>query len=443
MSTFPSAPLLTEQDEVDSAEGGIDPLGTEPIAETLGVLLSPGVRERQLHPRFLTAMAVSMSLCEGYPLDKTAKDGTSPPWLVFEWYAVEGLVRSRGQNTKDIEGLPGRNKAATALKDHVHLSARRYLKTPSVFGFHGIYRQLARNLRIEQDGGLGESGFELLSIWAKEQKLDGFWGTKPGPGRQVRDRLRVALQDGLDAGHADRSGGWSGWDFFGQHLAPYEFGRHEASFLANQLLADQKGFRGEILHFLVSERGRKIWSARSSERDFHAALAKRATPGLVELLLAIELYEAFARLLQDAFDECLFEITSRNQRIKRVSTAELGRLRSVKRAAKEVPRIFAAVEESLAPFNTTALDLKNDFGELAVRQSSQQWAQSLMDHHCRTQKAKPPDGKQPWVECFDDHTFRCRPTYLEDEPPRNDGSYVHFFRTNPLWSFAQDLRMVR
>jgi hypothetical protein len=121
----------------------------------------------------------------------------------------------------------------------------------------------------------------------------------------------------------------------------------------------------------------------------------------------------------------------------------LGRLRSVKRAAKEVPRIFAAVEESLAPFNTTALDLKNDFGELAVRQSSQQWAQSLMDHHCRTQKAKPPDGKQPWVECFDDHTFRCRPTYLEDEPPRNDGSYVHFFRTNPLWSFAQDLRMVR
>jgi hypothetical protein len=242
MSTFPSAPLLTEQDEVDSAEGGIDPLGTEPIAETLGVLLSPGVRERQLHPRFLTAMAVSMSLCEDYPLDMTAKDGTSPPWLVFEWYAVEGLVRSRGQNTKDIEGLPGRNKAATALKDGVHLSARRYLKTPSVFGFHGIYRQLARNLRIEQDGGLGECGFELLSIWAKEHKLDGFWGTKPGPGRQVRDRLRDALQDGLDAGHVTRSGGWSGWDFFGHHLAPYEFGRHEARFLANQLLADQKDF---------------------------------------------------------------------------------------------------------------------------------------------------------------------------------------------------------
>jgi hypothetical protein len=60
MIIYASGPLLTERDEVESAEGGIDPLGTEPIAETLGVMLSPGVRERQLHPRFLTAMAVSM-----------------------------------------------------------------------------------------------------------------------------------------------------------------------------------------------------------------------------------------------------------------------------------------------------------------------------------------------------------------------------------------------
>jgi len=440
---YPSAPLLTERDEIDSVEGGIDPLGTESIAETLGVMLSPGVRERQLHPRFLTAMAVSMWLCEGYPIDMTAKDGASPPWLVFEWYAVEGLVRSRGKNSNDIKGLPGRNKAATALKDGAPLSARRYLKTPSVFGFHGIYRQLARNLRIEQDGNLGECGFELLSIWAKEQGLEGFWGTQSGKGRKIREHLRGALQDGLDAGCVDRGGGWSGWGFFGDHLAPYEFGRQEARFLASQLLADQKGFRGEILHFLVSERGQKIWRTRLSERDFHAALFKRATPGLAELLLAIDRYEAFARLLEDAFDECLFEITCRNKRVKRVSTAELGKLSCVKRACQEVPKIFAAVEESLAPFNSTALDLKQAFGELAVRQSSQQWSQSLMDHHCRIQKEKPPDGKQPWVECFDDHTFRCRPIYLEDAPPRNDGSYVHFYRTNPLWSFANDLKMVR
>jgi hypothetical protein len=443
MNEYPSAPLLTEFDEIDSAEGGIDPLGTERIAEELGVMLSPGVRERQSHPRFLTAMAVSMSLCEGYPPDTTAKDGTSPPWLVFEWHLVEGLVRSRGRNSKDIDGLPGRNKAATALKDDVHLSARRYLKTPSVFGFHGIYRQLARNLRIDQDSNLGENGFELLSIWTKEQKLEGFWGTKPGEGRQLRDRLRAALQDGLAAGCVERGGNWSGWEFFGKYLAPYEFGRLERRFLGDLLLADPKGFRGEILNFLVSDRGRRAWGARSSERDFHAALLKKATTGLKELLRAIDCYEAFARLLQDAFDECLYAITSRNARTKRVSTSNLGSLECVRRACKQVPKVFATVEESLAPFNSTATEFRDAFRQLADRQNSRQWALSLMEHHCRIQKAKPPEGKQPWVECYDDHTFRCRPLYLRDERPRNDGSYVHFFRTNPLWSFANDLRMLR
>lgn len=143
-------------------------------------MLSPGVRERQEHPRFLTAMVVSMSLCEVYPSDTTARDGVTPLWLVFEWYVVEGLVRMLGKNSEAIKGLPGRNKAATALKDDVPLSARRYLKTPSVFGFHGIYRQLARNLRLEQDGSLSERGFELLNIWTQEQGLAGFVGSKDG-----------------------------------------------------------------------------------------------------------------------------------------------------------------------------------------------------------------------------------------------------------------------
>ena len=443
MADFPCTPLLTERDEVDSAEGGIDPLGTEPIAETLGVMLSPGVRERQLHPRFLTAMAVSMSLCEGVPTDRMAKDGVSPPYLVFEWYVVEGLVRTRGKNSKTIEGLPGRNKAAAALKDDVPLSARRYLKTPSVFGFHGIYRQLARNLRIEQDGNLGESGYELLTLWAQEQGLTGFVGSKEGSGRQLRQRLRDALQDGLDQGVVARRGGWSGWNFFGEHLAPYEFGRRERKFLAGQLLSGAGGFRDEVLHFLVSDRGRKVWQSRFSERDFHATLIKRASPPLTRLLRAIDRYESFSRLLQDAFDECLYEITSHNQRAKRVSITDLGELPCVKRACKQVPRIFVGVEESLSAFDTAAIDFRTLFSPLAERQSSRQWVQGLMDHHRRVQKGKPPEGKQPWVEFFDDHTFRCRPLYLREKPPRNDGSYVHLFRTNPLWSFASDLRMLR
>jgi hypothetical protein len=36
------APLLTEKDYADSSEGGIDPLGTEPLADALAVRLAPG-----------------------------------------------------------------------------------------------------------------------------------------------------------------------------------------------------------------------------------------------------------------------------------------------------------------------------------------------------------------------------------------------------------------
>lgn len=440
MTDYPCAPLLTELDEADSSEGGIDPLGTEPIAEELGVRLSPGVRERQNHPRFLTAGAVSLWICEGYSPDTTARDGISPPWLVFEWYVVEGLVRSRGTNGKDIAGLPGRNKATLALKDRVPLSSRRYLKTPSVFGFHGIYRLLARTLRIEQDGNLGERGFELLTLWSKEQRLQGFWGTSDGEGRRIRDRLREALHDGLESGCVARSGGWSGWEFFGKHLAPYEFGRREARFLAEQLLSDPRGFRGEVMGFLTSTRGQKLWRSCFSERNFHSVLLNCASPGLATLLRAIDRYETFARLIQDAFDECLFHLTSRNARI---STRELSQLACVKEARKQAGRVFALVAESLAPFDSAEVRFRHNFGALAERQSDLQWAQSLMEHHCRIQKAKPPEGKQPWVECYDDHSFRSRPLYLRDEPPVRDGSYVHFYRTNPLWSFATDLRMLR
>ncbi|MCX6922602.1 MAG: hypothetical protein NT154_05215 [Verrucomicrobia bacterium] len=441
MTTWAWAPQLSDRDDEESSEGGIDPLGTEPIAESLGVALSPGVRERQQHPRFVTAMAVSTWLCESFAEDEFAKDGVTPPWLVFEWYAVEGLVRSRGNTSKDLGGLPGRNKADLAIKQRVPLSARRYLKTPSVFGFHGVHRQLARNLGIERDGNLGDHGFDLLTSWTKEQGLNGFCSTAEGPGRRVVERMREALRAGLDEGRVARGGGWEGWDFFGNHLAPYEIGRREGRFLSQQLLADREGFRAEILQFLVSDQGKRVWRANHSERQFHGALLKRATPRLAELLRAIAAYEEFARLLQDAFDECLYEITRRNAR---VSMRDLSRLDYVQSASKRVPQIFRSVAVRVSPFEQEGkFNFKQDFGSLGERQSPQQWAKCLMDHHCRIQKEKPPEGKQPWVECYDDQTFRSRPLYLREDPPVPDSGYVHQFRTNPLWSFATDLRMIR
>lgn len=60
--SYALAPLLTERDDAESAEGGIDPLGLYTVADVLSVRMVGAVRERQAHPRFLTMLAVSLSL---------------------------------------------------------------------------------------------------------------------------------------------------------------------------------------------------------------------------------------------------------------------------------------------------------------------------------------------------------------------------------------------
>ena len=123
-------------------------------------------------------MAVSAAVCAEFDEDRLAADGQSPPWLVFEWYAVEGLVGDADKS--QFRGVPGSLKAQKARQDQVPLSAKRYLKTPSIFGFHGVYRLLARTLGIERDGQLAATGEELLDVWSKERGLPGFVARAPG-----------------------------------------------------------------------------------------------------------------------------------------------------------------------------------------------------------------------------------------------------------------------
>lgn len=159
-------PLLTEADPINSSEGSIDPLGLYAIADSLGVKLAPGVRERQSHPRFLTAIAVGQVICSQFDKDMISEDGISEPWQVYEWYLVEGLIRTLS-NSNEVQGLPGRDKAKRAISDHVPLNASRYLKTPSVFGFHGVYRILADKIgcsKIEVISELEKMGNRFFDI---------------------------------------------------------------------------------------------------------------------------------------------------------------------------------------------------------------------------------------------------------------------------------------
>ena len=102
-------PLLSEADPQVSAEGSIDPLGIYAIADALAVRMIPGVRERQQHPRFLTSIAVSLSLCNEFDDELVASDGVSEPWQVFEWHLVEGMS-ARPRNRSCFEDCRDRTR---------------------------------------------------------------------------------------------------------------------------------------------------------------------------------------------------------------------------------------------------------------------------------------------------------------------------------------------
>jgi len=436
-------PLLSEADPRVSAEGSIDPLGIYAIADALAVRMIPGVRERQQHPRFLTSIAVSLSLCAEFSDEMIAADGISEPWQVFEWYLVEGMVRTTDER-KLLRGLPGQDKAAGSIKDGVPLSAKRYLKTPTVFGFHGVYRALARDIEVERADRLGETGFALVTSWEKEQGLDGFCGSGDGPGKAVRRRLIDAIQDGLENGGVARKGGWNGWQFFSDRLGIYEAGKQESRVIRQALLNPTSGFRKEVLGLLISPEGRQLWAEEASqdwpsERRFHTALLDVASAELKVVLHAIDAYERFSRFLQDAFDDVFLRLSQHQQRIK---PSELAGLQGVKRAAKGVPDIFIDVAERLAPFGE-AVRFQESYSSLAERVSVSDWLEKLLEHHCRVQHSKPPAGKAPWFDRFDDGSCMIRTGYIRETGGRHNDSYVHAYRTASLWSFARDLGLVK
>jgi hypothetical protein len=103
--------------------------------------------------------------------------------------------------------------------------------------------------------------------------------------------------------------------------------------------------------------------------------------------------------------------------------------------------MFNELLERLEPFRETAR-FADTFGTLAERTDPASWSDRLLGHHLATQRKKPPLGKSPWFERFDDGGVIIRPLYRRDQPSRGDDSYLHAYRTGPLYTFASDLRLI-
>src|SRR5689334_19267251 len=166
-----SLPFLTTYDPSATSEGTLDPLGLYQIADHLAVQLIPGVRERMQRIRFLTVIAVGALVTEGLEDNLQLKDAS--PYLVWEWLVVEALMRTKG-GEPGIWGVPGTLVARRALRQHGYLDSRSYLKTPRIFGFHGVYKRLAMRLRlVDVHLNPGPNAEMLVDAWARSSGFNG------------------------------------------------------------------------------------------------------------------------------------------------------------------------------------------------------------------------------------------------------------------------------
>src|SRR5690606_23140927 len=132
------------------------------------------------------------------------------------------------------------------------VSRSNYLKTPSVFGLHGVYRVLGLKAGLfdAQYQPLA-AGWRVLQAWEREQNLQGFI-TSEGPGRGLRQRIAAAIREGIAAEHVREPRGLR--DILADCLDPHEPGSDEALALWTALLENDP-IRREFAGLIVAPEG--------------------------------------------------------------------------------------------------------------------------------------------------------------------------------------------
>jgi hypothetical protein len=431
-------PYRTLPDLEVQGEGSLDPLGLAGAARSLAEWILPGMTARMWRPRFLTTIAVASLLTQPFFEDEVARDGITPPWLVLEWYFVEAqAARGKGDGS-DLRAIPGIDKARRALRDGVPMSAQRYLKTPKVFGFHGVYKRLARHVDIADDDlALGESGFRLLRIWEREQGLDGFSDSEREDGTPARLRraLREAIRDALASGQTERRPTWAGGEFLVAHLTPSTVGTQEAHYIWELLVSPAAEPRGEVFRLLKNLNDYRTLLADRRERSAMARLRHQMSAGLRLRADAIEALESVCRPLQEVWDRLCYLATG--LRPTPVRADDMARDARVAEIARGLAGGFSRARPGIA--ESPALEdfeaLARDFEHV---ETAADLFQALWDRHVAVQRDKPPDGKRPWFEATDDGGLVIRPPYRLDETWVRE-EYVHPYRLINAARFMDDL----
>ena len=426
-------PYITAYDPPGSSESKLDPLGLYLIADQLATRLVPAVRERMQRVRFLTPITVGALVTED--LEPNPRHPNVLPYLVWEWLVVEAIVRTI--HDEKTWGLPGSMVTMKAVSEHGYLDERSYLKTPRVFGFHGVYKRLAIHLGLV-DAHLrfrAPRGEELVSRWARDRGFGRFDADHP-----LYQKWRKAVEVSLRASPARTRTPprWKegDWRELADAFVPHRFKRHEKRYLTQLLQSTEEDSLGALI---------PIWNLLADfdgqehdERTFHHQLRNEA-PEYIVVLDAIEAYESFCRNLSDAFDILRaegnrqdyqgFNVTSLrgDPEFRTLADWSHGMYQNALRRLNELdPLLEARFIERFDKFSEPML-----IEQLAV---------SLCEHHEAVQQAKSREGKRRWFERVGPERIHIRQNYRIERPALSPDKYLHDYRTRPIYRFYCDLK---
>ncbi|WP_157592145.1 hypothetical protein [Solirubrobacter soli] len=415
-------PFVSAPDPDVSGEGSLDPLGLARIADRLADEIAPEVTARMSRIRFVTAIAACSALVER-PIELVGADGT-PAYLAFEWLVVEAFVRRRPDGA--LDGVPGSQKARRQLRSpNAHLDAGSYLQIPKVFGFHGVYKRLARDMQVVDEVlGLLPRGEGLLRVWERETGLGGFLMGRQRLARRLLDEVRAAL----DGGRVRASPRAHLWGDVSRVFAPSGAGPRERALLWKLLTDPVHPMRRELAE-LVRRHGRPEHTEREEIEQF---LTLDVSPELATRLAAIGAYEALVRELDDGLQ--ILRVLASALMPAPVRPSRAAAHPGLARAAGSVASAVAAASAALAPLGLE-VDVEDALGSFRDVRSPEAFVEALLDRHDGVQRDK---GKRSWFE-RDERGFAVRPAAQRHDPIAPRTEYLHPYRIYSLRSFASDL----
>lgn len=429
-----SFPFLTAYDPPGTSEGTLDPLGLYQIADQLAVQLVPAVRERMQRIRFLTAMAVGAQVTEGLEHDPRLRDSSA--CLVWEWLVVESMMRTMPEDPS-IWGVAGSQVTKRALGQPGYLDARSYLKTPRIFGFHGIYKRLAIHVGVVTVHlEAGPNAERLVDAWAR-----GFGYAGSAAVRPLLTKWRTAVSRSLAERPPRTKPGWpsEGWAELASAFGPSGCRARERRCLEEMLHASDARALGALP--TIWQLHAQFHDENFREERLHEQL-ERAQPEYGALLTAIRSYEVFARGLQDAFDVLKAEasrLDSHGFEVRSIAADP-----EFAASTTDLAHRFAAARQALGDVGLANLALQNLFSErfdlFAEPMDAATCAARLCEHHTRVQRAKSAEGKRPWFDRLGQDRIYVRQAYREKRRPVLPGRYVHDYRGWPIRRFRGDLR---